>query len=38
MSDISLTSVLPFKTSEIINDMAKVQQKNVMTKSFGNKS
>ena len=27
MSDLSLTFVLQFKTSKIINDMAKVQQK-----------
>jgi hypothetical protein len=34
MTDFSLTSVLQIKTSKIINDMAKVQQKSETTKLF----
>ena len=35
MSDFSLTLVLQFKTSKIINDMAKVQQKSDKISAFG---
>ena len=35
MSDFSLTLVLRFKTSKIINDMAKVQQKSEIITAFG---
>ena len=35
MSDFSLTLVLPIKTSKIINDMAKVQQKSEKITAFG---
>ena len=35
MSDISLTLVLQFKTSKIINDMAKVQIKSEKVTPFG---
>ena len=35
MSDFSLTLVLRFKTSKIINDMAKVQQKSEKISAFG---
>ena len=35
MSDFSLTLVLHFKTSKIINDMAKVQQKSEKITAFG---
>ena len=35
MSDFSLTLVLLFKTSKIINDMAKVQIKSERTTPFG---
>ena len=35
MSDFSLTLVLQFKTSKIINDMAKVQQKSEKISAFG---
>ena len=35
MSDFSLTLVLRFKTSKIINDMAKVQQKSEKITAFG---
>jgi hypothetical protein len=34
MTDFSLTLVLQIKTSKIINDMAKVQQKSETTKLF----
>jgi len=35
MSDFSLTLVLQIKTSKIINDMAKVQQKSEKITAFG---
>ena len=35
MSDFSLTLVLQIKTSKIINDMAKVQQKSEKISAFG---
>ena len=35
MSDFSLTLVLQIKTSKIINDMAKVQQKSKKISAFG---
>ena len=35
MSDYSLTLVLQIKTSKIINDMAKVQQKSEKISAFG---
>ena len=35
MSDFSLTLVLQIKTSKIINDMAKVQQKSEKINAFG---
>ena len=35
MSDFLLTLVLPIKTSKIINDMAKVQQKSEKITTFG---
>ena len=35
MSEISLTLVLQIKTSKIINDMAKVQQKSEKISAFG---
>ena len=35
MSEISLTLVLQIKTSKIINDMAKVQQKSEKISVFG---
>jgi len=35
MSDFSLTLVLQFKTSKIINDMAKIQQKSEKITAFG---
>ena len=35
MSDFSLTLVLQIKTSKIINDMAKVQQKSEKITTFG---
>ena len=35
MSDFSLNLVLRFKTSKIINDMAKVQQKSEKITAFG---
>ena len=35
MSDYSLTLVLQFKTSKIINDMAKIQQKSEKISAFG---
>ena len=35
MSEISLTLVLQIKTSKIINDMAKVQQKSEKITAFG---
>ena len=35
MSDFSLTLVLQIKTSKIINDMAKVQQKSEIITAFG---
>ena len=35
MSDLSLTFVLQFKTSKIINDMAKVQIKSEKVTPFG---
>ena len=35
MSDLSLTLVLHFKTSKIINDMAKIQQKSEKITAFG---
>ena len=35
MSDFSLTLVLRFKTSKIINDMAKVQIKSEKITAFG---
>ena len=35
MSDFSLTLVLQFKTSKIINDVAKVQQKSEKISAFG---
>ena len=35
MSDFSLTLVLHFKTSKIINDMAKLQQKSEKISAFG---
>ena len=35
MSEISLTLVLKIKTSRIINDMAKVQQKSEKITAFG---
>ena len=35
MSDFSLTLVLQIKTSKIINDMAKVQQKSEKVTAFG---
>ena len=35
MSDFSLTLVLQFKTSKIINDMAKVQIKSEKVTPFG---
>ena len=35
MSDFSLTLVLQFKTSKIINDVAKVQQKSEKNSAFG---
>ena len=34
MSDLSLTFVLQFKTSKIINDVAKVQQKSEKITAF----
>ena len=37
MSDFSLTLVLQIKTSKIINDMAKVQQKSEKISAFGGK-
>ena len=37
MSDFSLTLVLRFKTSKIINDMAKVQIKSEKITAFGGK-
>jgi len=36
MSDFSLTLVLQIKTSKIINDMAKVQQKSEKKGKIGN--
>jgi len=35
MSDFSLTLVLQIKTSKIINDMAKIQQKSEKITAFG---
>ena len=35
MSDLSLTFVLQFKTSKIINDMAKIQIKSEKVTPFG---
>ena len=35
MSEISLTLVLQIKTSKIINDMAKIQQKSEKNSAFG---